>query len=164
VNRLIGVLTARPLACDTARMYEETGQFPTVYLKLVSSHRAASPGDCIRLRVDGTDAGSMVRGGMLQLERDSLVGWEKVYTLLSGRSPSAAPTWESYGASGRFGVTLIGVNGAAPLYVHVPPVAPGDYRFRLGLTHSNHEIGDIKARTVTLYAPLRVILPDGREG
>ena len=144
-------------------MYEEPGQFPTVYLELISSQRAASPGDCILLRVEGTDAGSMVRGGMLLLERDSLAGWEKVYILLTGRSPSAAPTWESYGTSGMFGVTMQAIPGTTPLYVRLPPVVPGDYRFRLDLVHGNHDIGDVQARTATLYSPLRVIPPDGRE-
>lgn len=143
--------------CDTARMFQELGRFPTVYLKLVSSHRAASPGDCIRLRAEGTDAGSMVRGGTLLLEYEGAEGWQKVNVLLTGRSPSEAPKWESYGTSGMFAVTLEAIPGPTPLYVRLPPVEPGEYRLRLDLVHRNHDIGDVQARTATLYSPLRVV-------
>ena len=144
-------------------MYQEPGHFPTLYLKLVSSHRAATPGDCIRLHVDGLDSGSMVRGSTLQLEHVVDQGWERVHLLLAGRSPDAAPRWESY-SSGTFGMTLPGYRGTTPSYVRLPPVGPGDYRFRLDLVHRNHDLGGVRARTATLYSPLRVLSPNGQDG
>jgi hypothetical protein len=144
-------------------VYQEPGQFPTVYLKLTSSHRAASPGDCIRLRVEGTDAGSMVRGSAIVLEHEGDKGWARVHLIISGSSPTAAPQWESYGPSGMFAVTMVGYRGTKPLCVRLPPVQSGDYRLRLDLLHGDQELGDVRAWTATLYAPLRVVPQKGRE-
>jgi hypothetical protein len=44
-----------------------------------------------------------------------------------------------------------------PLYFVVPPVSAGDYRIRLDLIHSRTDVGDLRDRTATLYAPLRIV-------
>jgi hypothetical protein len=142
-------------------MYEEPGLFPTLYLKLISSHRAASPGDCIQLRVEGTDAGSLVRGSLLALEREEGDGWQKSHTLIAGSSRETAPQWASYGLSNRFGVTLKGYRGTAPIHVRLPPVDPGDYRLRVDLVNGALDSGDVRARTATLYSPVRIITAPG---
>jgi hypothetical protein len=54
-------------------------------------------------------------------------------------------------------VTLEGYLGTAPVYFNVPPLPPGDYRIRLDLIYQNGGIGDMQARTATLYAALRVL-------
>jgi hypothetical protein len=87
------------------------------------------------------------------------------YKLISGGTPADAPRWASYGLSDRAFVTLRGYRGTMPLYVRLPPlVAPGDYRLRVELVHGDLDIGDVRARTATLYSPLRVIPPTGGDG
>jgi hypothetical protein len=150
--------------CDTARHVSGARPVPDALLEAGELPPAVAPADCIQLRVEGTDAGSLVRGSLLLLEREGASGWKRVHMLVPGRSASAAPPWKSYGTSKKVGVTLVGYRGTAPLYVRLPPVAPGDYRLRLDLVHGNLDVGDIRARTATLYAPLRIVLPVDEKG
>jgi hypothetical protein len=101
--------------CHTATVYQEPGSYPTMGLMLVSSHRDASPGDCIRLLVEGDGVADLVRGSWLWLEHHRGDGWEMAYQLISGSTPADAPRWASYGLSGRAFVTLRGYKGTMPL-------------------------------------------------
>ena len=58
-------------------------------------------------------------------------------------------------------MTLEGYRGTMPICFEVPPIPESEYRIRLDLTHSHEGIGDIRARTATLYAFL-LVLPDAR--
>lgn len=106
----------------------------------------------------------MVRAGTQLLKHEGAEGWERVHLLVGGCSSATAPRWEPYGTSSMFAVAMTSIPGPTPLYVRLPPVAPGEYRLRLDLVHRNHELGEVRVRTATLYAPVRVIPLDGGDG
>jgi hypothetical protein len=135
------------------------GLFPTTYLRCLLSQRAAAPGERLCLRVEGTDAASLTRGKAITFERQAADEWEYLGTVLGARSRNGSSSWTPKG-SGAF-MTLEGYRGTMPLFFDVPPVQHGEYRIRLDLTHSSHGIGDVQARTATLYAFL-LVLPDVR--
>jgi hypothetical protein len=136
----------------------ESGLFPTMYLRVFVSQRAATPDARLSLRVEGMDAASLIRGKVLVFEVEGKEGWQYVGSVVGGRAGDGPSPWIPAGGGGAF-VTLEGYPGTMPLDFDVPPVPPGDYRVRLDLIHPDAEIGDIRQRTATLYAPLRVLGP-----
>jgi hypothetical protein len=136
----------------------EPGLFPTVYLRVLLSRRAAAPGEHISLRVDGTDAASLVRGKVLHIEQQREDGWQGVGVIIGARSSGVPSKWIPAG-SPPFAVTLEGYRADSPLYFDAPPLDPGDYRIRLDATHPAGSIGDLRQRTATLYATLRLLPP-----
>ena len=56
-------------------MVSEPGLFPTLYLTLVASLRAAAPGACLSLRVDGIDSQTLTRDRLILLEEQTREGW-----------------------------------------------------------------------------------------
>lgn len=139
-------------------MAREPGLFPTLYLRVLASQRAAAPGDRVSLRVEGTDAGSLIRGKSLGFEQERDGDWHYVDTMIAAQSAEQPSRWIPPG-SGSFVVTAEGYSATSPLYFAVPPLEPGDYRVRLDATHANHEIGDLQRRTATFYVPLHVMAP-----
>jgi hypothetical protein len=145
---------------DTRFMFEplEQGLFPTVYLTLFLSQRAAAQGDLVTARVEGTDAGSMIRGKILWFERIDGRGSNLLGLILGTRDAEGHSRWVPVG-TGPLVVTMEGYVGTMPLHFDVPPVPDGDYRVRLDLVHQRTEIGAVQQRTATLYAPIRVLQP-----
>jgi len=137
-------------------VFKETGAFPTLYLTLLLTQRAAKPGDHLSIRIDGTDAGSLTRGKVIQVDRRVHRGWERVGMVIGARKARVPSRWIT-AESPPTVITLEGYPATAPLYFDAPPIAPGDYRIRLDATHGNAEIGDLRARTATLYTELRML-------
>jgi hypothetical protein len=135
-------------------MLGEPGRFPVVYLKLVSSQRAARFGEQLMLRAEGTDAASMDRGKLISVEREKDGSWEFIGTLIGSSHRDGRSRWIAASSPGAFAVSMEAYRGDSPLYVDVPPLPPGDYRFRLDLMRTGDE--SIRDRTATLYAPFRV--------
>jgi hypothetical protein len=141
---------------DTPAVGGEPGRFPTIYLRLLLSQRAGKPGDRLSLRVEGTDADSFGRGKVLSIEEQRGDEWLPVGLVVGARSREGRSRWVPPDA-GPLAVTLEGYRATRPLYFVVPPVPAGDYRIRLDLIHSRGEVGDLRDRTATLYAPLRIL-------
>jgi hypothetical protein len=134
----------------------DVGLFPTVYLRLLLSQRAAAPGTRLSLRVDGTDAESLTRGKVLILDREDGDDWHALGMIVGARSADHPSLWVPVG-SGRMAVTREGYRGTMRRFFDVPPIPAGDCRIRLDLTHSSEAIGNLRQRTATLYAWLRVL-------
>jgi hypothetical protein len=143
---------------DTHAVVSEPGLFPTIYLKLVLSQRACTPRTPVSLRVEGTDAGSLTRGKLVQVERDDDGAWRVVGTVVCAgpRSPNSLSRFLP-NEGPPFAVTLEGYPGTMPMQFDVPSIPAGDYRLRVDLIHSNGALGDLRHRTATLYAPLRIL-------
>ena len=137
----------------------EPGRFPTRYLRLLQSQRAGRPGDQISFRVDGTDAGSLTRGKVLHVEQERDGDWRYVGAVVAARSADLGSQWIPAG-SGSFAVTLEGYRATSPLYFEVPPLDPGEYRIRLDAVLTGDTDVDVRDRTATFYAPLRVLPPE----
>jgi len=138
----------------------EPGLFPTLYLKVLLSQRAGSPGDRVSLRVEGTDAASFGARTVLLVEQPQADYWRAVGRIMSSGSRDGRAQWLPLETeTGPLGVTLAEHPATTPLYFDVPPIPPGEYRVRLDLIHSRAELGDPRDRTATLYAPLRVLAP-----
>jgi hypothetical protein len=137
-------------------MPRDVGLFPTVYLRMLLSHRAAAPGTRVSLRVDGTDAGSLIRGKVLIFDREEGDDWHALGMIIGARSADFPSHWVPVG-SAPMAVTLEGYRGTMPLFFDVPPIPAGDCRIRLDLTHSSEAVGNVRQRTTTLYAWLRVL-------
>jgi hypothetical protein len=101
------------------------------------------------VRVEGTDAGSMIRGKILGFDEQRDGTWQHVGYLVGGSR------WNPAGEGGVFAVTLEGNQATRPLSFTVPPVSTGDYRVRLDLVRSGE--GPLAERTATLYGFLRVL-------
>jgi hypothetical protein len=140
-------------------VFQEPGLFPTTYLKLVLSARAASPGSKFSLRAEGIDLGSFIGGKVLTVDREEGGEWTYVGMLIGSRSADAGSTWMPKESTARFAVTMEGYRGDQRMYFRAPFVKPGDYRLRFDLIHSNLDIGGVQARRATLYAYLRVLPP-----
>jgi hypothetical protein len=134
----------------------ESGTFPTFQLRVLLTQRAAQPGDRISLRVDGTDSDSLVRGKMLRFEQERDGDWLGVGSVAAAPSVDTPSRWIPPGST-PFAVTLEGYSAAAPMYFDVPPLPPGDYRIRLDATHASADVGNLRERTATLYAQLRIL-------
>ena len=139
-------------------MVPEPGLFPTTYLTLVLSQRACVPGARVSLRVEGTDAGSLTRGKVVWFEREHGGEWDLVGTVV-GVGPRSPDMLSRFIPSGgrQFVVTLEGYPATMPLEFNAPSIAAGDYRLRMDMVHSRGAIGDLRERTATLYAPLRIL-------
>ena len=140
---------------DTRGVVSEPGLFPTLYLRVLLSQPAARPGDRRSLRVEGTDAGSLIRGKVLSFEQERDGDWHSVGLVVGSRSSDAPSRWSPHG-SAPFAVTLEGYRATMPLHFDVPPILSGDYRIRLDATHPSGD-GNLRQRTATLYAPLRIL-------
>lgn len=139
-------------------LVDQPGAFPTLHLKLVASLRAAAPGACLSLHVEGTDSQTLMRGHFIHLQQQQGDGGSAVHTLIGG--PSADDSSERAGRrrDRPLGDTITRRPGTDPLYVRVPEVEPGDYRLRLDLMNGSSELqASSDARRATLYAPLRVL-------
>jgi len=129
----------------------EPGLHPTTHLRLFLSQRAAAPGKSVSLRVEGTDAGSMIRGKVLGFDEQRDGDWRHVGWMIGSH-------WWPAGEAGWFAMTLEGYQGNAPLSFEVPPVSPGEYRIRVDLARSGDE--PVAERTATMYGYLRVLTGD----
>jgi hypothetical protein len=134
----------------------EPGLFPTVYLRVLLSQRAARPGERVSLRVEGTDAASLTRGKIVRFEQERQSIWQPAGTVVVSRTPDQPSRWLRPGET--VAVTL-GYSATTPLYFDVPPIPAGDYRLRLDAIHGRGAAGDLRHRTATLYAFLRVLEP-----
>jgi hypothetical protein len=137
-------------------MLPEEGLFPTTDLRLVASQRAAPPGEVVSIRIDGTDAGSLVRGKVVTIERNIDGGWEFTGAVIVGRTPDERSTWKPAG-SPPYAVTAEGYLAAQPMYFDVPPIEPGDYRIRIDAAMPSHPAPSLRDRTATLYTSLLVL-------
>ena len=54
-------------------------------------------------------------------------------------------------------MSLEGYAADTDTYFDAPPLPPGKYRVRLDATHPDGAPGDLRHRTATLYAALRII-------
>jgi hypothetical protein len=132
-----------------AVVQREPGLHPTTYLRLLFSQRAAAPGETVSVRVEGTDAGAMIRGKILRLDEQRDGTWQHVGYVVG------ASRWHPAGEGGVFAITLEGCQATLPLSFTVPPVSPADYRVRLDLVRSGE--GPLADRTATLYGFFRVL-------
>jgi len=117
------------------------------------------PGDHASVRVEGTDVGSMIRGKIIRLETERDGEWKLAGSVHVSRTPDAASLWMPVDAQRRYVVTAEGYRGSSPMYFTVPPLAPGDYRLRFDMIHYNGDLGDVRHRTASLEAPLRILPP-----
>ena len=101
------------------------------------------------------------RGKLVWVEREHGNEWDLVGTVV-GVGPRSPDMLSRFIPSGGrpFAVTLEGYPATMPLEFNAPSIPAGDYRLRMDMVHSRGAIGDLRERTATLYAPLR-ILPAG---
>jgi hypothetical protein len=127
----------------------EPGLHATTYLRLLLSRRAAAPGETVSARVEGIDAGAMIRGTVLEFDEERDGDWRHVGWMIG---PSH---WHPVGKEGWFAMSMQGYQGTTPLSFQVPRISPGEYRIRLDLARSGEE--PVAERTATMYGYLRVL-------
>jgi hypothetical protein len=127
----------------------EPGLHPTTYLRFLFSQRVAAPGETVSVRVEGTDAGSMIRGKVLEFDHRRDGNWRHVGWMIG------ATLWHPASEAGWFAMSLEGYPGTMPLSFQVPRVPAGEYRVRLDLVRTGDE--PVAERTATLYGFLRVL-------
>jgi hypothetical protein len=67
------------------------GSLPTLVLTPLLSQRAGARGDMVSMRVEGTDAASLMRGKVLSLEREHEGYWQPVGALIATRTQTGSP-------------------------------------------------------------------------
>lgn len=135
-------------------MVREPGLFPTTNLELKLSAWEVRPGDPLVLTIEGPDVESLTRGKLITIEAEHDPDWEYVGAVIV-QTALGPGGWRPPGS--RIAMTMEGYFATTPMHFEVPPIPPGNYRIRVDAIARTNEDDDLRQRTATLYAQLRVL-------
>lgn len=132
-------------------MMNEPGLRSTVDIAMSLTQEVAAPGDRLTLTTELRSGARVARGKVIGVEERRAGEWRSVGVVIVALESSR---WVP-GENPRVRVTAEGYLLSVPMHFDVPLLAPGQYRLRLDVVAI--EDAELRDRTATLYAPLRVV-------